>query len=754
MVSLIAGASVAGAYNWASQIYTYNRDAWMTDMQLDQDRAYQLDNLRIAMKNMDREEIRDLMQSDIGRINNVIIVTTLILSLAGEMLFEGHIPDDCAAFVLNAYMLCLGSAILHLVLSILFGMYASNEAYAISTQMLTSEIRPRWQAHFDKMKRRQGQEFTKAFDQKSMKAIFMPPMAARLAKGLKGTAGQSAAEPSFHENADPLDEAHGSSHFKAELDADAQHLADEPSGGYREAWEELGKDNWQHFKTYCFTCTAYGTKNLLEACGYLCIARLYGNNRDAWAFWAIQAIFVTLNVVMMQFLLGTGRNLGKSLIVAGAPLSCAIAATTSFELVDRICIPFCYFCHVAFTFFLIMNPVMEQKKDEVEDASGANLETQETTYFFNAANNCCDCSEQELATLPRETSSSSVALTHESSPHTKTAVQRQVSEGTRKRRRVAVRIIPQLMLRRGLSVVGVLWLSALGWALYGSIFGMDFKNEMAMMPDFHSIPEVADLTQVPVVFPSPYFKPHALVCPRKSIFLADSYRVFQLNDKGVVEPYPCDINGTILDLGASCNEDACWPLVLLATDPPAVLDCQTGQQRTLLQTREGLKRFSAPVDEEAGTLYAVRHGEVVQYQWQSHRSGWAPVWDIAKVDGELQAIDVVRDRLLLFNADGTVTAQNLKTGASCGIWTMPPTLMGAGCGVHGSESILILVRNTQTHTGAQVGVHAAVSVMEAQLPGAAASCGMSGPGPDVNVRLSSLRGTSRNESRTVRSLRA
>merc|ERR1712216_549011 len=139
---------------------------------------------------------------------------------------------------------------------------------------------------------------------------------------------------------------------------------------------------------------------------------------------------------------------------------------------------------------------------------------------------------------------------------------------------------------------------------------------------------------------------------------------------------------------------------------------------------------------------------------QSHRSGWAPVWDIAKVDGELQAIDVVGHRLLLFNADGTVTAQNLETGASCGIWTMPPTLMGAGCGVHGSKSILILVRNTQTHTGAQVGVHTAVSIMEAQLPGAAASCGMSGPGPDGNVRLSSLRGTGRNESQTVRSLRA
>lgn len=804
MISLIAGATVAGAYNWASSIYTYNRDAWMTDMQLDQARAYQLDNLRIAMKNMDREEIRDLMQSDIGRINNVIIVTTLILSLAGEMLFEAIIPDDCAAFVLNAYMLCLGSAMLHLVLSILFGMYASNEAYAISTQMLTTGIRPLWQAHFNKMKRRQDQEFTKAFDQKTMQTIFTPPMAKKLHMALsssltkvgvtKGEAakGQEAGAVGHTKSPLPVTDpaVHGSgshllagaeldANFKAELETDAEAWGRETSVGYRGAWQEISQDTWQHFKEYSFTCTAYGTKNLLEACGYLCIARMYGNNHDAWAFWAIQIIFVTLNVVMMQFLLGTG-SLAKSLTVAAAPLTCAIAATTSVEWVDKICVPLCYLCHVMFTIFLVQNPTggLEENGEDAEESSTSRQTsaevTQETTYFFQGPGNCCDCSdaEQELTPnqLSRQTSPSAPppprefslrktskqpAVPREHSLGLKTSMMpaADLSPATRSKKKVAVRLIPKLMLRRGLSVVGALWMSAFGWALYGSIWGMDFKNDMAMMPQFARAPEVADLTQVPVAFPSPYFKPHALVCPRGQIFLADSYRVFQLSDSSAVEPYPCDVNETIADLAAACDENACWPLVLLATDPPTVLDCNTGHKRMLLQTHHVINRFTAPVDESTGTLYAVRHGEVVQYQWQRHRSGWAPVWDIAKVDGELRAIDVVGNRLLLFSAAGeelVVEARNLQTGASCGMWTMPPELMGAGCGVHGKESILTLVRNKEPREGA-------VSIMEARLPGAAASCGLSDDDGKATVaqkglRLSSLRGAGRNASHTMRSL--
>lgn len=245
-IPIVAGAAVAGAYNWVSSIYTYNRDAWMTDLQLDQQRTYQEANLLVSMKDMDREEIRDLMMADIGKIGNVILVTTLILSLAGEMLFEAAIPDDCPAFVLNAYMLCLGSAVLHLVLSILFGMYASNEAYATSTQMLTGVIRPRWEAYFNTMQERRSQEATRAFDQKPLSQLFMPPLASRVKKALAGA--QVVPQGSPHASDGHMERGALESEGTAE-----PVLPSGPNDGYREAWKQMGQAEWQTWSSFSAT---------------------------------------------------------------------------------------------------------------------------------------------------------------------------------------------------------------------------------------------------------------------------------------------------------------------------------------------------------------------------------------------------------------------------------------------------------------------------------------------------------------------
>lgn len=176
----LGAAAIAGVYNWATNVYSYNRDAWMTDMQVVQEYRYQKDNLKIQMQSMQREEVRDLFQASINKINNAILVSTLILSLAGEMLFEGQIPDDCPTFVLNAYMLCLGSAIFHLVLSIVFGIFGSNVAYTVCTQLLTKRIKPAWRRHFQQMNDQRQEEATLGFEAQSLKSMLKPPLVSRL----------------------------------------------------------------------------------------------------------------------------------------------------------------------------------------------------------------------------------------------------------------------------------------------------------------------------------------------------------------------------------------------------------------------------------------------------------------------------------------------------------------------------------------------------------------------------------------------
>ena len=156
---LVAGAALAGVYNWASGVYSYNRDAWMTDIQVrllcktpevivsqlgkqyrlrkwnnsafstketfskyhehvthltlllvylhytpnkeihqvEQAHVYQEDNLRIQMQGMQREEVRDLVNSETRQsfcwwatMNHVVRVTREKTRLCFDYFFRFH----------------------------------------------------------------------------------------------------------------------------------------------------------------------------------------------------------------------------------------------------------------------------------------------------------------------------------------------------------------------------------------------------------------------------------------------------------------------------------------------------------------------------------------------------------------------------------------------------------------------------------------------------------------------------------------
>lgn len=752
-VVMYAGAAVAGMYNWAASLYAYNRDAWMTDTQVQQSHCYQMDNLRIAMQSMDREEVRDMMQADVTKINNTILVATLILSIAGEMMVEGRMSTDCAAFLLNAYMLCLGSAIFYLVLSILFGMFSSALVYRTSTNLLTRALRPAWESQFESMKDRQDKELVEAFDKKPLKAIFTPPLMSRckeIAQGLRQVREVHTEEPG-------------------------------PVVQWHVAWEWQAQE-WNAFTNCMFQCVAFGTKNLLDALGYLCVGSLYGSYREAWAFWAVQIVFMSLNVVVMQFLLmnvgvsviersryykflvqGKG-GLATFIIIAG-PLSMASAVMTASEILDRICIPVCYCTHLLVTHFcsqLCKEAEMQHQEDtkdlklpaelcevigeeetslldetrgggimhatftrtgtvvtdpglilETACLGGMHVEDHEESPDYagsllgptmfedcklrpHLAGLCPAADDREFlqGELPAEGPECTRRCQEEIRRRTQSSdgprLGRQLSRGERARR------VPTSMLLCGMSIIRLLWSCALIWAVYGSIFGMDFKNDKAMAQWLPAGPPVANIEPLAMLPPSPYFKPHSITCPRGRVFLADEFHVFELDSvNSQVELFECAVNGTIADLTARCEGETCWPVVLLKGSPPAVLDCGNGVQSPLLQTNLPAKALAARASGALDTVFAAHENDIIEYRWSPIRHGWEPWWRVMQDPGGIKAVDVTSDQLLVFHEQGTLEAQDYQTGTPCGVWQLPKSLIGAGCAVNGSTSVLVLVPETR-----------------------------------------------------------
>eukprot|EP00930_Biecheleria_cincta_P034028 TRINITY_DN23556_c0_g1_i1.p1 TRINITY_DN23556_c0_g1~~TRINITY_DN23556_c0_g1_i1.p1 ORF type:complete len:815 (+),score=113.05 TRINITY_DN23556_c0_g1_i1:55-2499(+) len=774
MVSwMLAGAGFAGVYSWASGVYSYNREAWMNDIQVEQAHAYQEDNLRISMHSMHREEIRDLVDSDINKINNSILVATLILSLAGEMLVEGQIPKDCPAFVLNAYMLCLGSAIFHLSMSILFGICSSSEAYKSAARLLTKTIRPDWDKIFKRLKRREATETTATFENMPLSAMMMPPLASRLRKTVRsqmhgdaavqpataagdtdashddaGSSQQAASErrhtrppttrkrPSvatapcaFAVNSEWLEDGEARDMQQAEAeeqsDSDEEFPADldndvitpEHIGNvvWRRKWTDYSQD-WTQYSSCMFKCVAFGVTHLLEACGYLAVGTLYSGYADAWAFWAVQILFSVINVLVVNFFLArfkAKKVRNKVLrwvitldprcvacIVASGPFFCVIAAATSIESWDRVLVPMCYGAHTLVECFFIDSFVDDDLGDEQQEekpaADGDNSRSGNDTF-------------RSMVSLAGD-KETDTALLH-GCPDPEDPDRVEMTAATCKTPRMPSldfagtrdadlrRSMPKIMLHKGLIVIKLLWISAFVWALWGAAFGMDFQNEQAVMPMMNYGPRVLKTESIHFDTPSPYFRPHALVCPKGKIFVADKYRVFELVGKNMeVRTFKCNVTGTIADIGATCTGNICSPVVLLNGNPPHVLDCKTGEQLPLLQTSMPATKLAVYSSEPLGpghTIFASVDNIVTAYGWSLEHRGWAPWWDVTSRQNEILSIDIMNGQLIMFREKGLVEVQDLKSGQQCGLWTLPQstTVIGGGCAEPISSSVLVLAAN-------------------------------------------------------------
>ena len=694
---------------------------------------------------MQREEVRDLVNSDINMINNSLLVATLILSLSGEMLFEGQIPTDCPAFVLNAYMLCLGSAVFHLSFTILFGICASSKAYRRASRLLTRFIRPQWKEHFQKMSRRKATENTATFESRPLSRMMMPPLASRM---FGGKFRQD--DETYEEKASPTYTATWSNHTEtsegffspqpnrrrwgqgqsrslgsylideSDKEEDVEAKSPRPQFDSKSVdWHKhltLWKDTsqaWVKFSSCMFKCLARGTMNLLEACGYLAVGTLYSGYADAWAFWAIQILFTVINIMIVDFLLRSFEpsNIKSdwliwvlrkhpfivACIVASGPLFCVIAAATSWVVMDRFLIPLCYGTHTLVNiYFVSMFTTDEEVQEKNHDSDSENeeegIEAVQGGWGPWAAQ-----------PMPRNSSSKED-------------------------------FFPVQMLRQGTMVVNFLWSCAFLWALHGAWFGMDFKNSKAAVQSWRDPLPLLDVTSETMASPSPFWKPRALVCPRKQVFVADRYHVYELqNNNTKVERYPCLINGTIADVAAACDEKSCWPVVLLQGVPPLVLDCSTGRQDPLLQTTANAGRIATDADNEhkLQTLVATMGDKmIVQYGWSVQREAWEPLWDIENTVGVL-AMDLISDRLLVFHEGGYVQAQDMQTGRLCSTWAFDSkdAVIGGGCGNKNYKTILILVKKGHGTT-----------LMRAELPGLD-ECNGKANRPAVSLIAWDLRGS-------------
>mmetsp|Transcript_74210 Transcript_74210/g.176781 ORF Transcript_74210/g.176781 Transcript_74210/m.176781 type:complete len:326 (-) Transcript_74210:4136-5113(-) len=134
---------VAAALAYANGTFRFNREGWWFDKKLSQKCAYQSQEMKIRQFELYREDIRDLVDLTVGKMDNYLVVNTLQLGFSITLFVEGrHEPDTkTPAWLTMLFILSNACALLFYAQSVWLAMHASISAHATGVQTLTQFVR-------------------------------------------------------------------------------------------------------------------------------------------------------------------------------------------------------------------------------------------------------------------------------------------------------------------------------------------------------------------------------------------------------------------------------------------------------------------------------------------------------------------------------------------------------------------------------------------------------------------------------------
>lgn len=132
----------------ASDVFSYNRKNYLYDREMRQEQELSVLEFRIRQADLWREDIRDLADLTIKKMDVYTTVNVLQAGFCIMLLTAGRLEPGTPGWLLMLYLLSLCGALTYLVLAVWFAMYASVAAQAASTRILTQMVRlpiPSWE---------------------------------------------------------------------------------------------------------------------------------------------------------------------------------------------------------------------------------------------------------------------------------------------------------------------------------------------------------------------------------------------------------------------------------------------------------------------------------------------------------------------------------------------------------------------------------------------------------------------------------
>ena len=318
---------IAAAMSGASALFSYNKDAFVFEQTLRQAEAHQSQAMRVQEVALYREDIRDLFGVTVQKMDNYLIVNTLMLGFCISLLYAVDLPLSTPDWIYWMWTLSMSGAILFILLSIWLCLHASITAQSLVVRLLTQWLR------LPVPNAKEISKFAAKFQdyEKSANKLLRMPGFTGAVKG----AGRSNSSPSIPE------------HFAMPTIVPGKDGEGLPPGDVMQGIEDLSglqlqkthlhlfrqlARSWRGYDAYARVCMIMGTNQLLQALGHLSIAKTFLVNQQLVASLFVVITMHSLSLIHFKLNINPTREQHNmmTILLGVPPVTAFIAASLWF----------------------------------------------------------------------------------------------------------------------------------------------------------------------------------------------------------------------------------------------------------------------------------------------------------------------------------------------------------------------------------------------------------------------------------------
>ena len=320
-------AGIAAAVSGAAAIFSYNKEAFVFERTLKQSEAHQRQTMRVQEVALYREDIRDLFGVTVQKMDNYLIVNTLMLGFCISLLYAIDLQKGTPDWIHWMWTLSMSGAMLFLLLSIWLCLHASITAQSLVVRLLTQWLR------LPVPNSSEIAQYAAKFQDYEKNANMLLRFPAL---------GLSQRTPSV-----TIPE-HGGRQDLSGNQLQKTHL---------HLFRQLAR-SWRGYDAYARVCMIMGTNQLLQALGHLSIAKMFLVNEDMFACLFVVITMHSLSLIHFKLNITPTRQQHTVMtFLLGAPPVTSFAAASLWYYNSRtaadIVAVFAVFIHLIWICFVL-----------------------------------------------------------------------------------------------------------------------------------------------------------------------------------------------------------------------------------------------------------------------------------------------------------------------------------------------------------------------------------------------------------------